>query len=194
MTDIENIEFGSSCVQGSRLGMGCWAVGGHGWGKIDDVDSIAAIKLAFDRGISFFDTADCYGLGKSETILKQSLGKHLTKVCVATKGGVRWNESGEVWNDSSPEYMQLAIENSLKRLGIERIPLYYHHKPDDRTPIPETMNMLMDMRKQGKIGEIGVANYSPFQLSEALTVAPIKAVQAKLNIFEQEHAHEFLNL
>jgi aryl-alcohol dehydrogenase-like predicted oxidoreductase len=178
----------------SRMGLGCWAAGGHGWGEIKDDESIAAIRHAFESGVTFFDTADCYGFGKSEKILQQALGENLNSVFVASKGGVRWNESGDVWNDSSPEYLRSAVAASLRRLRLERIPLYYLHKPDNKTPILETMNALMKLREEGKIGEIGVANFSALQLTEALTGAPIRAVQVQLNVLQRLYGEQLASL
>jgi myo-inositol catabolism protein IolS len=178
----------------SRLGMGCWAVGGHGWGKVKDDESIDAIRFAFEQGVTFFDTADVYGLGKSEKMLRQALGKNLNVAFVATKGGVRWDESGKVWNDSSPEYLQFAVEASLQRLGIEQIPLYYIHKIDDKTPISEIMGTLLRIREAGKIGEIGVSNFNAPQLAEALMIAPVRAVQVRFNLLQREQGEELERL
>jgi aryl-alcohol dehydrogenase-like predicted oxidoreductase len=178
----------------SRLGMGCWAIGGHGWGKVRDEDSIRAIRCSLDNGVTFFDTADAYGLGKSETLLAEVLGPSITQVVIASKGGVRWNESGKVWSDISPAYLRLAIENSLRRLKVNCIPLYYIHKPDGVTPIQESIAALERMREEGKIGAIGVANFTADQLLLALQVAPVAAVQVRLNIFDRDASKELLGI
>jgi len=194
MSALELIQIGESGPQFTRIGMGCWAVGGHGWGKVNDDDSINAVRHAFERGVTFFDTADCYGFGKSEKVLRQALGRNLKSLFVASKGGVRWDDHGRVWNDSSPAYLRTAIEASLQRLGIERIPLYYLHKPDDMTPIPEMMGALLRLRGEGKIGEIGIANFSVSQAEEALEVAPVRAVQVRFNLLERERGVELASL
>jgi aryl-alcohol dehydrogenase-like predicted oxidoreductase len=178
----------------SRIGMGCWAIGGHGWGIVNDNDSIKAIRHAHERGVTFFDTADCYGFGKSEIMLQQALGKKLKSLFVASKGGVRWDESGRVWNDSSPAYLRSAVEASLQRLGLEQIPLYYLHKTDGKTPVPVIMNTLEMLREEGKIGEIGVANFSATQLIEALKVAPVRVVQVKFNLLDRDRGIELASL
>jgi aryl-alcohol dehydrogenase-like predicted oxidoreductase len=190
MKNFELLQLGADGPRFTRMGLGCWAAGGHGWGSVNDGDSIRAIRHAFERGITFFDTADCYGLGKSERILRQSLGRSLKSVIVASKGGVRWNESGQVWNDSTPAYLQTAVEASLWRLGLERIPLYYLHKPDGKTPVFEIMDALVKMQRQGKIGEIGVANFSAAQLVDALQVAPVRVVQAQFNLLQRDRGME----
>ena len=102
MNTLETIYLGRTAYKISRLGLGCWAIGGHGWGKVREQDSFRTVKCALDSGISFFDTADVYGLGKSETILADVLGLSRTRVLIASKGGVRWNDNGHVWTDTSP--------------------------------------------------------------------------------------------
>jgi myo-inositol catabolism protein IolS len=194
MNTLETMHLGPTGLNISRLGMGCWAIGGHGWGKVRDVDSIRAIMCSLDNGVTFFDTADAYGLGKSETLLAKVLGSSITQVVIASKGGVRWNESGKVWSDSSPAYLRLAIENSLRRLKLDCIPLYYIHKPDDVTPIRESVAALERMREEGKIGAIGVANFTADQLLQALQVAPIAAIQVRLNIFDRGASKEMLSI
>jgi aryl-alcohol dehydrogenase-like predicted oxidoreductase len=174
--------------------MGCWAIGGHGWGKVRDEDAIRAVRSAFEKGVTFFDTADAYGLGKSESLIANVLGSSRTKVVIASKGGVRWNESGQIWSDISPVYLRLALENSLRRLKLDCIPLYYIHKPDIITPIQESVAALERMREEGKIGAIGVANFSADQLLLALRVAPIAAIQVRLNIFDRDASKDLLSI
>lgn len=191
MTTLEMTGFNDRGPLFSRLGMGCWAVGGHGWGKVEDQQSIAALRQAFDMGVTFFDTADTYGLGKSETMLRKAMEKSLRSVMVATKGGVRWDASGRVWNDSSPGYMEQAVDASLHRLGLEHIPLYYIHKLDGETPIAEVMGCLVRLRDKGKIGQIGVSHFSVAQFLEARSIVPIRAVQVRLNLLEPESGAEW---
>ena len=194
MTSFETMRLGQDGPAVTRLGMGCWAIGGHGWGRVRDGDSIRAVRCALENGVTFFDTADAYGLGKAETLLASALGLSRTKVVIASKGGVRWNESGKVWSDISPAYLRVAVENSLRRLKLDCIPLYYIHKPDDATPILESVAALERMREEGKIGAIGVANFSADQLLQALQVAPVAAVQVRLNIFDRGASKELLDI
>ena len=194
MTKLETMRLGHAGANISRLGMGCWAVGGHGWGKVRDEDSIGAIRCALDKGVTFFDTADAYGLGKSETLLADVLGSFRKNVVIASKGGVCWNESGKVWTDTSPGSLRQAVENSLRRLRLDCIPLYYIHKPDDVTPIQESVFTLVRLREEGKIGAIGVANFNADQILQALQVAPLDAVQVRFNVFDQDSSKEILSI
>jgi myo-inositol catabolism protein IolS len=194
MSTLEMMRLGHSGPHISRLGMGCWAIGGYGWGRVRDEDSIGAIRCALENGVTFFDTADVYGLGKSESLLASVLGSSRKEVVIASKGGVQWNESGKVWTDISPASLRLSIEKSLRRLKLECIPLYYIHKPDDVTPIQESVAALECIREEGKIGAIGVANFSADQLLQALQVAPVAAVQVRLNIFDREASKDLLGI
>jgi aryl-alcohol dehydrogenase-like predicted oxidoreductase len=169
--------------------MGCWAIGGHGWGTVNESDSIDALKTAFTMGISLFDTADCYGLGHSESLISKTFGKTLGELMLCTKGGVRWDSSGKVWRDTSPQYLERALDNSLRRLGIESIPLYYIHKPDGKTPVEEAMTFLDNARTSGKIRAIGLSNFSAQEIERASVVCRVDAVQLRLNLLDwQEYA------
>ena len=120
----------------SRIGMGGCPLGGHGWGPRDDKAAREAVAAAYDRGINLFDTADCYGFGQSERLIAEGLGDHKKDVVIATKFGVRWDEaSGKSWKDTSPGYVRTALEGSLRRLGLDCIPLYFIHWTDGKTPI-----------------------------------------------------------
>ena len=194
MTMLETMKLGKTGIEISRLGMGCWAIGGHGWGNVNDEDSIRAVKCALDKGVTFFDTADTYGLGKSETLLSSILGDERKNVIIASKGGVRWDESGKVWTDLSPAYLREAVENSLRRLKLDCIPLYYIHKHDGLTPIQDVIAVLTRMQEEGKIGAIGVANFNADQLLQALQVTPIAAAQLRFNIFDRQAAKKLMNV
>ena len=194
MTALEAMKLGRTEIEISRLGMGCWAIGGHGWGHVNDEDSIKAVRFALENGVTFFDTADTYGLGKSEKLLSSVLGSERKNVIIASKGGVRWNDDGKVWTDLSPEYLRVAVESSLRRLRLDCIPLYYIHKPDNITPIGESVFALARMQEEGKIGTVGVANFNAEQLSEALQVTSIAAIQLRLNIFDRDQMKSVLNM
>ena len=124
------------------MGLGCWAIGGgvvwedgteFGWGKIDDSDSIAAIRRGLDSGVTFFDTADSYGAGHSEHVLGKALGKDRDRVVIATKFGWTFEDDGSRrshGSNASPEYVRSACEASLRRLGTDHIDLYQLHIGD----------------------------------------------------------------
>jgi aryl-alcohol dehydrogenase-like predicted oxidoreductase len=141
-----------------------------------------------DRGVTFFDTADAYGLGKSETLLAGCWAQKGQKLSLPPRAVVRWMKAG-IWTDSSPAYLRRLWRTAFGELKQDCIPLYYIHKPDMVTPVGESIAALERMRKEGKIGgPLGVSNFSPDQLLEAIQASPVAAVQVRLNIFDVRRA------
>lgn len=189
---METVALGPDGPVASRLGMGCWAIGGHGWGKVDDDDSARAIQRALALGVTFFDTADCYGLGHSEEVLAEALGRQRHEVVIASKFGVRWDSDGRIWRDTSPLYLRTALEASLRRLRVERIPLYFVHWADGETPIEATMEELARCREEGKIGWIGLSNHSADEIRQAQRIAPVTAIQHRYSLIHREPAENIM--
>ncbi|MEU3183024.1 aldo/keto reductase [Streptomyces sp. NPDC006923] len=138
---MENRTLGQSGITVSALGFGCWAIGGEwqdsrgnplGWGKVDDEESVAAIRRALDLGITFFDTADVYGTGHSERVLGRALRGRRDEVVIATKWGNTLDESTRTLTgtDDTPAYARRALTASLRRLGTDRVDLYQLHHSD----------------------------------------------------------------
>ncbi|MEM8686259.1 MAG: aldo/keto reductase [Pseudomonadota bacterium] len=140
-----------------RIMLGAEALGGHDWGDLDIASVERAIESAIERGLKFFDVADCYGLGQAEARLGQIVKTKRDQVVIATKFGVRVN-NGKTTIDTSPEYLQTALEASLRRLGTDTIDLYQVHWPDGVTPIGEVFDALERHRAAGKIRAFGVSN------------------------------------
>ena len=132
---------GRSGIDVSALGFGCWAIGGEwqdasgqplGWGKVDDEETVRAVRRALDLGVTFFDTADTYGAGHSERVLGRALGKRRDDVVLATKWGNVFDEDTRTLtgSDDSPEYARRALTASLERLGTDHVDLYQLHLSD----------------------------------------------------------------
>jgi len=137
--------------------MGGCPMGGYGWGSdILDEDLIRSVQVALDIGVNFFDTADVYGLGKSEELLGRALSRNRQDAVIATKFGVRY-ENGKSKYDNSPDWIAHSIEGSLKRLGTDYIDLYQIHYRDT-TPLDEVIRCLEKLKESGKIRYIGVTN------------------------------------
>ena len=177
----------------SRIGLGGAPLGGHGWGERDDNSALLAIKCALNLGITFFDTADVYGLGLSERLLSQALGNDRHKVVIATKGGVRWDSLGRTKRDSSPAYLSRAVDESLRRLKIDSIPLYFLHWQDGFTPIRESIEKLVDLKRVGKIQAIGLSNISISDFEDCATM-DVSAIQVKGNLLEPDDLYSINNL
>ena len=144
----------------SIVGLGCNNFGR----RIDAAASRAVVHAALDAGITFFDTADIYGGGQSEEFLGQALGARRAEVVLATKFGIAM---GGVPGGAKPEYVRQAVEESLRRLGTDRIDLYQLHQPDATTPIADTLAALNELVQAGKVREIGCSNFSVEQLRAA---------------------------
>jgi aryl-alcohol dehydrogenase-like predicted oxidoreductase len=132
-------------------------MGGHGWGTdIVEADLLDSVRTALDIGVNFFDTADVYGLGKSEELLGKALFGNRQNAVIATKFGVRY-ENGKSMYDNSPDWITYSLEGSLKRLGTEYIDLYQIHYRDN-TPLDEVIRCLEKHKESGKIRYIGITN------------------------------------
>jgi aryl-alcohol dehydrogenase-like predicted oxidoreductase len=178
----ERTQIGRSGLRVSRIGFGCCPMGGHGWGEVDEGLVIAAVHRALDLGVQLFDTADVYGFGRSEELLSRALGARRHEVVIASKFGVRWSASGKISRDSSPAYLEEALHDSLRRLRVERIPLYQIHWPDPSTPLEATLAALERYRGQGKIGAIGLSNFGPAEVDAAARLCRVESLQTQYSL------------
>lgn len=154
---MEYIKIKNSDLIVSRLCMGGCPMGGYGWGKVKEDELIGAVNAALEEGITMFDTADTYGIGKSEEILGKALGDKRKNVIIATKFGVRIG-NGQTYYDNSPDWIRTALDGSLKRLNTDYIDLYQIHYRDEKTPITEVIGILNELKKAGKIRYFGLSN------------------------------------
>ena len=168
----------------SVVGLGCNNFGM----RIGRKETAAVVAAALDAGINFFDTADIYGGTKSETYLGAALGSRRDEIVLATKFGVPYegHEGG-----ASAAYVRTAVEDSLTRLGTDRIDLYQLHAPDQETPVAETLGALAELVAEGKVREVGCSNFSAAMLGEAAAAAPpggpgFVSVQNQYNILHRE--------
>ena len=155
---MEYITLNNSDLTVSRICIGGDPMGGHGWGNIEDSLLIEAINTAVDIGINFFDTADTYGLGKAETLLGRTLGSRKYDVVIGSKFSVRWTEDMKSYYDNSPEWIEQALQNSLKRLDRDYIDLYQLHWRDYKTPVDKIFEKLISLKEKGYIRAIGLSN------------------------------------
>jgi len=184
---MEYKRLGSTNLEISRIGFGCWAIGGHGYGSVDDQQSVNAIQKALDMGVNFFDTADVYGFGHSEEILSKALGSQRGKVIVATKFGVNWDENGKTYKDCSAKRIIEALDGSLSRLKIDCIPLYQIHWHDGKTPIEDVMGTLLKCRDAGKILHIGCCNFPKDLILRASNINRVESYQCLYNLTNRQN-------
>ncbi|GAA3531187.1 aldo/keto reductase [Aeromicrobium panaciterrae] len=163
---------GPSDVKVSTVGIGCNAFGT----RIDQDQTTAVVDACFDHGVMFFDTADVYGLGQSETLLGNALKGRRDEVVIATKFGMDLQglNGDDGGRRGSAAYVRTAIDASLKRLGTDHIDLYQFHTPDPGTPIEETLGALDDLVTEGKVRAIGSSNLQAWQVVDADWVSKTK--------------------
>ena len=163
----------------SVAGIGC---NNFGW-RIDEAATAKVVDAALDAGINFFDTADIYAKGESETFLGKALGPRRNQIVLATKFGLPMDDERK---GAKPTYIRQAIEDSLRRLNTDRIDLYQLHKPDPATPIADTLGALDELVKAGKVREIGCSNFSADQIREAESA--VKAGAARFVSVQNEYS------
>lgn len=170
--------------------VGCEQLGGTDWGEFDPKEVERAIDSAWSRNIRTFDTADVYGLGESERRLSKVLGGRRHEAFIISKGGVRWWNDGagraRTTKDNTPAYLRSAIEDSLRRLAVETIPLYFIHWPDGETPLELVFETLLKAREEGKIQSVGLSNFSCSDMEMARHEFGLDAVQLSFNLLEAE--------
>ncbi|CAB4382309.1 unnamed protein product [Rhizophagus irregularis] len=170
-------ELGKTGVKIPAIGLGCMNMSSL-YGAADEQENIKILNRAIELGCTFWDTADMYGLGENETLLSKVLKEHRNEVFLCTKFAFL-QENGEIKVSGKPEYVRQACENSLKRLGIDYIDLYYQHRVDPNTPIEDTVGALAELVKEGKVKYIGLSECSAETLRRAYKVHPIAAVQTE---------------
>jgi aryl-alcohol dehydrogenase-like predicted oxidoreductase len=161
------------------VGLGC---NNFGW-RIDAQATAQVVDTALDAGITFFDTADMYAKGESETFLSKALGTRRNQIILATKFGLPMDDERK---GAKPAYVKQALEDSLKRLNTDCIDLYQLHKPDPATPIGDTLAALDELVKAGKVREIGCSNFSAEQIREA--EAAVKGGAARFVSIQNEYS------
>lgn len=167
---MEYITLQNTDLRVSRFCMGGCPMGGYGWGSVQESELLDAVHAALDAGVNFFDTADTYGLGQSERTLAKGLGSRRRDVVIESKFGVRVG-GGKTVYDNSPEYIQQALEESLRRLNTDYIDVYLVHYRDGKTPIADVVGKLEELKAAGKLRYYGLSNIHGDGLEELLPYA-----------------------
>jgi aryl-alcohol dehydrogenase-like predicted oxidoreductase len=192
---LPTVQLGRTAMHITRVGFGSWAVGGDwavGWGSQDDRDSIAAIRHAVSRGINWIDTAAIYGLGHSEEVVAAALSDipREERPYVFTKCGLIGDPANPNVGPKqvgAPASIRRELEASLRRLRTDHIDLYQMHWPaEDGTPLEEYWQTLLDLKREGKVGAVGLSNHNVVQLEAAEALGHVDTLQPPFSAIKRK--------
>ena len=170
----------------SAQGLGCMGMSEF-YGVGDDVESIATIHEALDLGVTFIDTADMYGPYKNEVLVGKAIADRRDSVVLATKFGNQRGDDGSFLGvNGKPEYVLKSCDDSLQRLGVDYIDLYYQHRVDRTVPIEETWGAMKSLVEAGKVRYLGISEASPQTIEKAHAVHPMSAVQSEYSLWTRD--------
>jgi aryl-alcohol dehydrogenase-like predicted oxidoreductase len=192
MFQVGKRRLGRNGPEVSAIGLGCMGMSEF-YGSGSEQESIATIHHALDRGVTFLDTADMYGVGRNEELVGRAIRDRRDEVFLATKFGNGRGPAGEFLGvKGDPEYVRSACENSLRRLGVETIDLYYQHRVDPNVPIEDTVGAMERLKEEGKIRFLGLSEAAPRTIRRAAAVTTITAVQTELSLWSRDAEAEVI--
>src|SRR5215813_12570546 len=188
---MDHCQLGHSSLSVPALGLGCMSMSGT-YGKHDDAQSIDVVHRALDLGVNFLDSSDMYGFGHNEELLGRAIRGRREQAVVATKFGQVRTPEGKMTVNGRPEYVAQACDQSLKRLGVDVIDLYYQHRVDPSVPIEDTVGAMKRLVEQGKVRYIGLCEAAPTTVRRAHRIHPISALQSEFSLLYRVEAEATL--
>jgi aryl-alcohol dehydrogenase-like predicted oxidoreductase len=190
---MESVALGTQGLTVSRQGLGCMGMSEF-YGRRDDDESIATIHRALELGVTLIDTADIYGPHTNERLVGRAIADRRDRVVLATKFGIVRdpNDPAARGTNGRPDYVKRACENSLQRLGIDHIDLYYQHRVDPKTPIEETVGAMAELVAAGKVRFLGLSEAAPDRIRRAHATHPISALQTEYSLFARQPEAQIL--
>jgi len=190
---MEKRKLGNSGLEVSALGLGCMGLS-YGYGPATDkAEAIKLIRAAFERGVTFFDTAEAYGPFANEEVVGEAVASFRDQVVIATKFGFVFGTGGkQIGTDSRPEHIKEVAEASLKRLQTDRIDLLYQHRVDPNVPIEDVAGAVKELIQQGKVEHFGLSEAGMQTLRRAHAVQPLRALQSEYSLWWRKPEAEVL--
>ena len=191
--DMQRRQLGSGGLEVSALGLGCMGLS-YGYGPATDTaDAVKLIRSAFDRGVTFFDSAEAYGPFINESVVGEALAPMRDEVVIATKFGFRNGDTGQGL-DSRPENIRGMVDAALERLRTDRIDLLYQHRVDPQVPMEDVAGTVKDLIAQGKVKHFGLSEAGVDSIRRAHAVQPVAALQSEYSLWWREPEQEVLPL
>jgi aryl-alcohol dehydrogenase-like predicted oxidoreductase len=190
---MQKRKLGSTGLEVSAIGLGCMGLS-SGYGPVADTqDAIKLIRIAVERGVTFFDTAEAYGPYKNEELVGEALAPFRDQVVIATKFGHAFGRDfGQLGLNSQPEHIRQVADASLKRLKTDRIDLFYQHRVDPAVPIEDVAGTVKDLIQQGKVKHFGLSEAGVRTIRRAHAVQPLAALQSEYSLWWREPEQEIL--
>jgi aryl-alcohol dehydrogenase-like predicted oxidoreductase len=190
---MQKRKLGKSGLEVSALGFGCMGLS-YGYGPATEKhQAIAVIRTAFERGVTFFDTAEAYGPYKNEELVGEAIAAFRNQVVIATKFGFDFDESGgQIGMNSKPEHIRQVAEAALKRLNTDVIDLFYQHRVDPNVPIEDVAGTVKDLISEGKVKHFGLSEAGAETIRRAHAVQPVTALQSEYSLWWREPEQEIL--
>ena len=186
-------ELGRTGQQVSAIGLGCMSMASdYAYGPSDEQEALATLHRALELGVTLWDTADVYGFGANEELLRKALATNRPRVFLATKFGFVADGQGGARIDVRPERIAQACDASLQRLGIDTIDLYYAHRIDPAVPVEEMVGAMAALVQAGKVRYLGLSEASAASLRRAMATHPIAALQSEYSMFTRDVEAEIL--
>jgi aryl-alcohol dehydrogenase-like predicted oxidoreductase len=187
---MQKRKLGKSSLEVSAIGLGCMGLSSGYGPAVDKQQGISLIRAAFERGITFFDTAEVYGPFANEELLGEAVAPFRDQIVIATKFGFKIENGRQAGLDSRPEHIKQVAEASLKRLRTDRIDLFYQHRVDPDVPMEDVAGAVKDLIEQGKVKHFGLSEAGVESIRRAHKVQPVAALQSEYSLFWREPEQE----